>query len=25
GFFKKVRITNEPGSSPDRVVVVVDV
>jgi len=25
GFFKKVRITNEPGSAPDRVVVVVDV
>ena len=25
GFFKKVKITNEPGSSPDRVVVVVDV
>ncbi len=25
GFFKKVRITNEPGSSPDRVVVNVDV
>jgi outer membrane protein insertion porin family len=25
GFFKRVRITNEPGSSPDRVVVVVDV
>ena len=25
GYFKKVRITNEPGSSPDRVVVVVDV
>jgi outer membrane protein insertion porin family len=25
GFFKKVRVTNEPGSSPDRVVVVVDV
>ena len=25
GFFKKVRITNEPGSSPDRVIVVVDV
>ncbi|HUB64122.1 MAG TPA: outer membrane protein assembly factor BamA [Methylocella sp.] len=25
GFFKKVKITNEPGSSPDRVIVVVDV
>lgn len=25
GFFKKVRIVNEPGSAPDRVVVVVDV
>jgi outer membrane protein insertion porin family len=25
GFFKKVRITNEPGSSPDRVVLNVDV
>jgi outer membrane protein insertion porin family len=25
GFFKKVRITNEPGSSPDRVVVNVEV
>ncbi len=25
GYFKKVRITNEPGSSPDRVVVNVDV
>ncbi len=25
GFFKNVRITNEPGSSPDRVVVNVDV
>jgi outer membrane protein insertion porin family len=25
GFFKKVRITNEPGSSPDRVIVNVDV
>jgi outer membrane protein insertion porin family len=25
GFFKKVRVTNEPGSSPDRVVVNVDV
>jgi outer membrane protein insertion porin family len=25
GFFKRVRITNEPGSSPDRVVVNVDV
>lgn len=25
GFFKTVRITNEPGSAPDRVVVVVDV
>jgi len=25
GFFKKVRITNEPGSAPDRIVVVVDV
>ncbi|MDO9442967.1 MAG: outer membrane protein assembly factor BamA, partial [Beijerinckiaceae bacterium] len=25
GFFKKVRITNEPGSAPDRVVVNVDV
>ena len=25
GYFKKVRITNEPGSAPDRVVVVVDV
>ncbi len=25
GFFKRVRITNEPGSAPDRVVVVVDV
>lgn len=25
GFFKRVRITNEPGSSPDRVIVNVDV
>ncbi len=25
GFFKKVRITNEPGSAQDRVVIVVDV
>ncbi len=25
GFFKKVKITNEPGSSPDRVIVDVDV
>ncbi|MGL4325322.1 MAG: outer membrane protein assembly factor BamA [Beijerinckiaceae bacterium] len=25
GFFKKVRVTNEPGSSPDRVVINVDV
>jgi outer membrane protein insertion porin family len=25
GFFKKVKITNEQGSSPDRVIVVVDV
>ena len=25
GYFKKVRITNEPGSAPDRVVVIVDV
>ena len=25
GFFKKVKITNEPGSSPDRVIVNVDV
>ena len=25
GFFKKVKITNEPGSAPDRVVVDVDV
>ncbi|MBL8590468.1 MAG: outer membrane protein assembly factor BamA [Methylobacteriaceae bacterium] len=25
GYFKKVRITNEPGSSPDRVIVNVDV
>ncbi|WOJ90726.1 outer membrane protein assembly factor BamA [Methylocapsa polymorpha] len=25
GYFKKVRITNEPGSAPDRVIVVVDV
>ena len=25
GFFKRVRVTNEPGSSPDRVVVNVDV
>ncbi len=25
GFFKKVRITNEPGSAPDRVIVVVEV
>jgi outer membrane protein insertion porin family len=25
GFFKKVRITNEPGSAPDRVVINVDV
>ena len=25
GYFKKVKVTNEPGSSPDRVVVVVDV
>ncbi|HEX5866381.1 MAG TPA: outer membrane protein assembly factor BamA, partial [Beijerinckiaceae bacterium] len=25
GFFKKVRVTNEPGSAPDRVVVNVDV
>lgn len=25
GFFKKVKITNEPGSAPDRVIVLVDV
>ena len=25
GYFKKVRITNEPGSAPDRVVINVDV
>ncbi len=25
GFFKKVKITNEPGSSPDRVILFVDV
>lgn len=25
GYFKKVKITNEPGSTPDRVIVVVDV
>ena len=25
GFFKKVKISNEPGSAPDRVIVVVDV
>lgn len=25
GYFKKVRITNEPGSAPDRVIVVVEV
>ncbi len=25
GFFKKVKITNEPGSSPDRVIIDVDV
>ena len=25
GYFKKVRVTNEPGSAPDRVIVVVDV
>lgn len=25
GYFKKVRIANEPGSTPDRVIVVVDV
>ena len=25
GFFKKVRITNEPGSAPDRVIIDVDV
>ncbi|GAC1336205.1 MAG: outer membrane protein assembly factor BamA [Beijerinckiaceae bacterium] len=25
GYFKKVRITNEPGSAPDRVIIVVDV
>jgi outer membrane protein insertion porin family len=25
GFFKKVRITNEPGSTPDRVIVNIDV
>ncbi|KAA2237014.1 outer membrane protein assembly factor BamA [Salinarimonas soli] len=25
GFFKRVRVTNEPGSSPDRVVVNIDV
>jgi outer membrane protein insertion porin family len=25
GYFKKVRVTNEPGSSPDRVVVNIDV
>jgi outer membrane protein insertion porin family len=25
GYFKKVRISNEPGSGPDRVIVVVDV
>jgi outer membrane protein insertion porin family len=25
GYFKKVRVTNEPGSAPDRVVILVDV
>jgi outer membrane protein insertion porin family len=25
GFFKRVRVINEPGSSPDRVVIIVDV
>ena len=25
GFFKKVKITNEPGSAPDRVIILVDV
>jgi outer membrane protein insertion porin family len=25
GYFKKVRVTNEPGSAPDRVIVIVDV
>ncbi|HTV34680.1 MAG TPA: outer membrane protein assembly factor BamA [Methylocella sp.] len=25
GYFKKVKITNEPGSSPDRIIIVVDV
>jgi outer membrane protein insertion porin family len=25
GYFKKVKITNEPGSTPDRIIVVVDV
>jgi outer membrane protein insertion porin family len=25
GYFKKVRITNQPGSQPDRVIIVVDV
>jgi outer membrane protein insertion porin family len=25
GYFKKVKITNEPGSAPDRVIIVVDV
>lgn len=25
GYFKKVKITNEPGSSPDRVILIVDV
>jgi len=25
GYFKKVRVTNEPGSAPDRVIVVVEV
>jgi outer membrane protein insertion porin family len=25
GYFKKVKITNEPGSTPDRVIIVVDV
>lgn len=25
GFFKRVRVVNEPGSSPDRVVIIVDV
>jgi outer membrane protein insertion porin family len=25
GYFKKVRITNQPGSAPDRVIIIVDV